>query len=101
MDKVGCPKSPTADRSKVFDRPVSSDRLERHLAALDVISNVVGGGGNVDNDTQENLGFRHPLLTKRFFPTFRSTTIPSQRNTPTHKCINFQQNKTSLQKVKS
>ena len=49
MDKSQSP----SESPKNFDHPISKESLERHLAALDAISNAV-----VANNTQDNIGFR-------------------------------------------
>lgn len=52
MEKI--PAAVAANSPKQFDRNnLSKENIERHLAALDVLSNVVNS-----NDTQDNIGLK-------------------------------------------
>ena len=55
MRSVAPPRSPrpSTGSPRSYDRHLTKESLERHLAALDVLSNAVSS-----NDTQENIGLR-------------------------------------------
>ena len=87
MNKSQSPNSQPSESPKNFDHPISKESLERHLAALDAISNAVVG--NSSNNTSDNIGFRSNssfLIEDILFPrpkvrkwkTFRSVLAPSK-----------------------